>query len=92
MYRVRRLIAKSWCLSRLFCWLHGIPLEGHPQDEIWYFAYGANMHDSGVYFKPPFPRSARAAAFREAVNSAVFGDNPPLSMTIHLESVRIASL
>ena len=60
MYRVRRLIAKSWCLSRLFCWLHGIPLEGHPQDEIWYFAYGANMHDSGVYFKPPFPRSARA--------------------------------
>ena len=44
------------------------------------------------YFKPPFPRSARAAAFREAVNRAVFGDNPPLSMTIHLESVRIASI
>ena len=36
------------------------------------------------YFKPPFPRSARAAGSREAVNRAVFGDNPPLSMTIHL--------
>ena len=35
------------------------------------------------YFKPPFPRSARAAASREAVNRVVFGDNPPLSMTIH---------
>ena len=35
------------------------------------------------YFKPPFPRSARAAGSREAVNRAVFGDNPPLSMTIH---------
>ena len=36
------------------------------------------------YFKPPFPRSARAAGSREAVNRAVFGVNPPLSMTIHL--------
>ena len=32
------------------------------------------------YFKPPFPRSARAAGSREAVNRAVFGDNLPLSM------------
>ena len=30
-----------------------------------------------------FPRSARAAGSREAVNRAVFGVNPPLSMTIH---------
>ena len=36
------------------------------------------------YFKPPFPRSARAAGSREAVNRAVFGDNPPLSMKIWL--------
>ena len=35
------------------------------------------------YFKPPFPRSARAAGSREAVNRVVFGVNPPLSMTIH---------
>ena len=32
------------------------------------------------YFKPPFPRSARAAGSREAVNRVVFGDNLPLSM------------
>lgn len=44
--RLRRLIAKSWWLSRLFYWSRGKPLEGRPQEEIWYFAYGANMHDS----------------------------------------------
>ena len=46
MIRVRRLIAKSWWLSRLFYWLRGRPLEGRPREEIWYLAYGANMHDS----------------------------------------------
>jgi cation transport regulator ChaC len=46
MIRMRRLIAKSWGLSRLFYWLRGRPLEGRPQEEIWYLAYGANMHDS----------------------------------------------
>ena len=46
MMRARRLIAKSWWLSRLFYRLRGRPLEGRPQEEVWYFAYGANMHDS----------------------------------------------
>ncbi len=46
MMRVRWLIAKSWWLSRLFYWLRGRPLEGAPRDEIWYLAYGANMHES----------------------------------------------
>ena len=46
MIRVRRLIAKSWSLSRLVHWLRGRPLEGPPEEEIWYLAYGANMHDS----------------------------------------------
>lgn len=46
MIHVRRLIAKAWWLSRLFYWLRGRSLEGRPQEEIWYLAYGANMHDS----------------------------------------------
>lgn len=46
MIRLRRLIAKSWWLSRLFYWLRGRPLAGPRREEIWYFAYGANMHDS----------------------------------------------
>jgi gamma-glutamylcyclotransferase len=33
---------QSWCLYRLL----GVDLMGPPGEEIWYFAYGANMHDS----------------------------------------------
>ena len=39
----RRLIAKSWVLSRLYYSLRGARLRGRPNDQIWYFAYGANM-------------------------------------------------
>jgi hypothetical protein len=44
--KLRRLIAKSWILSRCYYPLRGARLLGRPNDEIWYFAYGANMHDS----------------------------------------------
>jgi cation transport regulator ChaC len=44
--RWRRLIAKSWILSRIYYRLHGLHLAGRPSDEVWYLAYGANMHDS----------------------------------------------
>ena len=40
------LIASSWALSWCLYRLHGIRLIGPPREEIWYFAYGANMHDS----------------------------------------------
>jgi cation transport regulator ChaC len=43
---LRRLIAKSWLLSRCYYQLRGHRLSGRANDEIWYFAYGANMHDS----------------------------------------------
>jgi gamma-glutamylcyclotransferase len=42
----RRLIARSWVLSRLYYPLRGARLVGRPGDEIWYFAYGANMHEA----------------------------------------------
>ncbi|MCH8076716.1 MAG: gamma-glutamylcyclotransferase [SAR324 cluster bacterium] len=35
-----------WLISRLRYLRHGIWLSGHPEDLIWYFAFGANMHDS----------------------------------------------
>src|ERR1700758_3619850 len=44
--KLRRLIAKSWILSRCYYPLRGHRLSGRAKDEIWYFAYGANMHDS----------------------------------------------
>lgn len=43
---LRRLVAGSWALSRCYYWLRGIRLIGPPHEEVWYFAYGANMHDS----------------------------------------------
>ena len=43
--RLRRLVVRSWSLSRFYYPLHGARLAGRPTDEIWYFAYGANMHD-----------------------------------------------
>ncbi|HEV2098258.1 MAG TPA: hypothetical protein VGR45_04960, partial [Stellaceae bacterium] len=44
--RRRRLIAKSWSISRLYYSWHGQRLLGRPGDQVWYFAYGANMHDA----------------------------------------------
>ncbi len=43
--KLRRLIAKSWALSRCYYRLNGIRLVGPPREEVWYFAFGANMHD-----------------------------------------------
>ena len=43
---VRRWAARSWLLARWHYHLHGIALNGRPHDEVWYFAYGSNMHDS----------------------------------------------
>ncbi len=43
--RLRRAIASSWLLSRPYYRLRGARLVGRPSDEVWYFAYGANMHE-----------------------------------------------
>ena len=42
----RWIIMKSWLLSRCYYHCRGARLLGRPQDEIWYFAYGANMHEA----------------------------------------------
>ncbi len=46
MRRLRRLLAKSWTLSRIYYRLRGVRLTGRPEEDVWYFAFGANMHDS----------------------------------------------
>ena len=46
--RWRRLLAKSWVVSRWHYRRHGLVLGGRPSDEIWYFAYGSNM-DEGTF-------------------------------------------
>ena len=46
MIRLRRTIARSWTLSKLYYRLHGLGIAGRPADKVWYFAFGANLHDS----------------------------------------------
>ncbi len=43
---LRSAIGKSWLLSRFYYRRHGIRLTGRPDEGVWYFAFGANMHDS----------------------------------------------
>ena len=45
-FKLRRVITKSWLLSRCYYRCRGARLLGRPYDEIWYFAYGANMHEA----------------------------------------------
>ncbi len=42
----RRLIAKSWLLSKAHYRLRGLRIDGKPNEWVWYFAFGANMNDS----------------------------------------------
>jgi len=37
---------KSWTAARVTYRLWGLKLAGSPGDPVWYFAFGANMHDS----------------------------------------------
>jgi hypothetical protein len=68
----RRLLAKSWLLSRLHYKLHGLQLAGRPSEHVWYFAYGSNMHDSAFLLRRrmrPFEwRAGRIAGYRLRFN------------------------
>ena len=46
MIKWRSLIARSWLMSKLHYRLRGLEIDGAPDEEVWYFAFGANMHDS----------------------------------------------
>lgn len=72
MIRWRRALAKSWVLSWCHYRLRGIRLEGRPGDDVWYFAYGANMHDSAFRerrgMRPLEWRPGRIAGYRLRFN------------------------
>ena len=71
-FKLRRVTAKSWLLSRCYYRCRGARLLGRPQDEIWYFAYGANMHDATFRVRrgiqPLEQRSARIKGYRVRFN------------------------
>ena len=37
---------RAWPLARMWYRAWGLTLDGKPHEDVWYFAYGANMHDS----------------------------------------------
>jgi gamma-glutamylcyclotransferase len=45
-FKVRRGVARSWLVSLPYYRMRGHRLDGWPWQQIWYFAYGANMHDA----------------------------------------------
>ncbi|MGI9490780.1 MAG: gamma-glutamylcyclotransferase family protein [Geminicoccaceae bacterium] len=80
MGRLRRIVksllinalVRCWPLCRLWYRRAGIELDGHPDDDVWYFAYGANMHDSAFRkrrrMKPRQVRAGRIKGYRLRFN------------------------
>jgi cation transport regulator ChaC len=70
--RWRRLIARSWIASRWHYRRHGLVLDGRPSDQVWYFAYGSNVHQ-GTFevrrgIKPLERRVGRIEGYRLRFN------------------------
>ena len=61
-----------WPLARLWYRAWGLTLDGHPDDMVWYFAYGANMHDSAFRerrgMRPREWRAGRIGGYRLRFN------------------------
>src|SRR5690242_2450349 len=70
--RWRKLLMKSWRLSRWHYSRYGMVLDGRPSDPVWYFAYGSNMHHSAFRerrgMKPTEWRVARVPGYRLRFN------------------------
>ncbi len=66
------VILGVWPLARLWYRAWGLRLDGRPGDAVWYFAYGANMHDSALRerrgMRPDEWRAGRIAGYRLRFN------------------------
>lgn len=66
------VMLRVWPLARLWYRTWGLSLDGQPDDEVWYFAYGANMHDSAFRvrrrMRPLEQRPGRISGFRLRFN------------------------
>ena len=63
---------RVWPLARLWYRVWGLTLDGRPDDPVWYFAYGANMHDSAFRerrgMRPAESRAGRITGYRLRFN------------------------
>ncbi len=75
-YGLRRIwvpvILRAWPLTRLWYHAWGLTLDGRPEDAVWYFAYGSNMHDSAFRerrsMQPSEWRAGRITGYRLRFN------------------------
>ena len=62
------VILRVWPFARLWYRAWGLRLDADPKEEIWYFTYGANMHDSAFRerrgMQPSQWRSGRLTGWR----------------------------
>ena len=40
------IMVRTWPMAKIWYRAWGLQLKGQPNEDVWYFAYGANMHDS----------------------------------------------
>ncbi len=86
MIKLRRLLAKSWALSKIHYRLRGLRIKGQPEDKVWYFAFGANMHDSAFRerrgMRPIAWRAGRVRGYRLRFNldGRPFGKAAPANL------------
>lgn len=63
---------RVWPLARAWYRLKGLPLAGHPNELVWYFAFGANMHESAFIqrrrMRPVERRIGRLPGYRLRFN------------------------
>jgi cation transport regulator ChaC len=68
----QRVVNRVWALAALYYRLRGDRLVGKPADEVWYFAFGANLHDSAFRqrrgMRPLEWRAGRIAGYRLRFN------------------------
>ena len=66
------VILWAWPMAKLWYRVWGLNLTGRPDDDVWYFAFGANMHDSAFRgrrrMQPREWRAGRIAGYRLRFN------------------------
>ncbi len=67
-----QVILRLWPLARLWYRAWGLRLDANPDGDVWYFAYGANMHDSAFRerrrMRPAEWRAGRIEKYRLRFN------------------------
>lgn len=70
--QLRRLVARSWWLSKIHYVCRGLHVAGRPNGDVWYFAFGANMHASAFQerrrMKPLEARPGKLTGFQLRFN------------------------